>query len=64
MPPTILLDDCSAPTMPAELMSPGTVREYASAATRWAIDLEEALAACNADKQALRAFYGAMDGKR
>ena len=47
--------------MPAALMHPQSVREYATAATRWALDMEEALAACNADKQAIREWCEAME---
>lgn len=57
----MLLEDCSEPPMPAELLHPKTVREYATAATRWALDMEEALAVCNADKQAMRDFYQTFD---
>ena len=57
----MLLEDCSEPPMPAELLHPKSVREYASAATRWALDMEETLAVCNADKQALREWYEAFE---
>ena len=60
-PPAVLLHECAAPPMPAALMHPKSVREYATAATRWALDMEEALAACNADKQAIREWCEAME---
>jgi hypothetical protein len=46
--------------MPEALQKPGSVREYATAVTRWAIDLEERLSACNADKRALREWCEAV----
>ena len=60
-PPAVLLHECAAPSMPAALMHPKSVREYATAATRCALDMEEALAACNADKQAIREWCEAME---
>ena len=47
--------------MPAALMHPASIREYATAATRWAIDLEERLGRCNADKRAIKAFYETLE---
>ena len=55
-----LLDDCEAPPMPEALQHPKSVREYATAATSWALDVEASLAMCNADKQALRQWHEAM----
>ena len=60
-PPEVLLHECAAPTMPAALMHPKSLREYATAATRWALDMEEVLAACNADKLAVKEWCEAME---
>ena len=60
-PPAVLLHECAAPPMPAALMHPASVREYATAATRWALDMEEALSACNADKKAIREWCEDME---
>ena len=46
--------------MPEALQHPKSVREYATAATSWALDVEASLAMCNADKQALRQWHEAM----
>lgn len=60
-PPAVLLGECAAPPMPAALMHPKSVREYATAATRWALDMEEVLSACNADKLAVKEWCEAME---
>ena len=60
-PPEVLFDECAPPPMPAALMHPASIREYATAATRWAIDLEERLGRCNADKRAIKAFYETLE---
>ena len=60
-PPEVLLDECESPPMPEALVHPTSVRAYATAATRWAIDLEERLGRCNADKRAIKAFYETLE---
>lgn len=46
--------------MPEALQHPKSVREYATAATSWALDVEASLLMCNADKKALRDWHEAM----
>lgn len=46
--------------MPEELQHPKNMREYTTAATSWALDMEASLAACNGDKRALRDWHEAM----
>ena len=48
--------------MPQGLLAPKNVREYATAATRWALDLEEKLAMCNAQIRAINEWCDAVRG--
>ncbi len=61
-PPGMLLGECPAPPMPQGLLAPKNVREYATAATRWALDLEEKLAMCNAQIRAINEWCDAVRG--
>lgn len=56
-PPASLLAECPQPPKP-EGMTNGTLRDYSVASTLYIIDLEQQLANCNADKFALREWYG------
>lgn len=48
--------------MPPGLVAPRSMREYATAATRWALDLEEKLAMCNAQIRAIKEWGDAVRG--
>lgn len=60
MPPESLLEQCTAPQTPPDIMSANDLRAYALAATRHMVALNAALDGCNADKTALRAWYAKM----
>ena len=59
LPPDSLLAPCPRPTMP-EAMMRGSIRDYAVAATRYIIDLEEAFAVCSGKLAGVSKWRDAM----
>ena len=61
-PPPALLTPCPRPELP-EAMMHGNTRDYAVAATRYIIDLEESLDTCDGKLAGLREWRGRMGGE-
>lgn len=58
-PPSVLLTPCPLPDRPANLMQ-GNMRDYALAATRYIIELEESLAVCGGKLDGIRNWCADM----
>ena len=59
-PPVALMAPCDKPTVPSDMMHGDDIKAYAVMATRYIIDLQEALDICDAKLQGLREWSSKM----
>ena len=63
-PPESLLTPCERPKMPENMMNGNSLADYAIAATRYIIDLEESFDTCDGKVAAMREFFGKVGERR